>query len=121
MAEDLRLLKELAGLTHTPKDKSVVAYADSLLKAIESSGGEIGVRKNIGSGLKNPRSAADWVREERREAVFLAVLGKSKKEMLNAVVKTKLGFAWYIQLPGKKAVPLLDWLKDHHPETKVLL
>jgi hypothetical protein len=121
LAEDLRQLKELAGLTHAAKDKSVVAYAESVLKAIESSGGEIGMRKNVGSGLKNTRPAADWVREERREAVFLAVLGKSKKEMLNAIVKNKLGFAWYIQLPGQKSVKLLDWLKENHAETKGLV
>jgi hypothetical protein len=121
LSEDLKQLKELAGISQVPRDKSVVAYAESVLKLIESSGGEIGVRKNVGSGLKNLRPAADWVREERREAAFLAVLGKSKKQMLDGIVKTKLGFSWYVQLPGKKPMTLLAWLKENHAETKELV
>jgi len=66
------------------------------------------------------RPAADWVRDERREAAFLAVLGKSKKQMLDGIVRTKLGFSWYVQLPGKKPVKLLDWLKENHAETREL-
>jgi hypothetical protein len=121
LSEDLKQLKELAGVSHVPRDRSVVAYADSVLKRIESSAGEIGVKKNVGSGLKNVRPAADWVREERREAAFLAVLGKSKKQMLDGIVRTKWGTSWFIQAPGQKPVRLLDWLKENHPETRELL
>jgi hypothetical protein len=120
LAEDVRQLKELAGLTHTPRDKSVTAYATSLLSLVESSGGEIGLKKTVGRGLKDSKAAVDWVRTERREVLFLTLLGRSKKELLNGIVKTKLGFNWYIQIGDKPPVKLLDWLRENHPETKAL-
>jgi hypothetical protein len=98
----------------------VVAYAESVLQKIGSSGGVIGVKKNIGKGLKNTRPAAEWVEAERREAALMAVLGRSKKQMLQAIVTTKLGFNWYIQLPGKPPITLLDWLRENHEETKAM-
>ncbi len=120
LAEDVRQLKELAGLNRTPRDKTVAAYADSLLKQVAASGGVIGVKKTVGRGLKNPRSAADWVAAERREAVILTLLGRTKKEVLKAIVTTKFGFPWYIQFPDREPVKLLDWLKENHPETRAL-
>jgi hypothetical protein len=121
LAEDVKRLKDLlAGASTVSRDKSVVDYAESVLKAIEKSDGVIGVTKNVGSGLKNTRKAEDWVREERREVTFLIILGKSKKQVLDGIVKTKLGFSWHIQLPGKKPMTLLEWLKKNHPETAAL-
>lgn len=120
LTEDVKQLKELAGLGKAPRDKGVVAYAEGVLKFIESSGGEVGTKKTVGTGLKNVRPAAEWAHEERREAVFLAVLGKSKQQMLDGIGKTKLGFSWYIQWPGKKPVRLVDWLRENHAETKAL-
>src|SRR5262249_51165853 len=120
LAEDVRQLKELAGLTNAPRDKGVTAYASSVLEKIASSGGVVGVRKTMGKGLKNTVPAAEWVAGERREALFLVVLGRSRKEMLKAIVTTKLGFSWYIQLPGQEPVKLLDWLRENHPPTKEL-
>jgi hypothetical protein len=120
LAEDVRQLKELAGLGNKPRDKTVAAYADSVLKHIAASGGVIGVKKTVGRGLKNTRPAADWVAAERREAVFLTLLGRGKKELLQSIGKTRLGFYWYIQLPGQEPVRLLDWLRETHPETKEL-
>jgi hypothetical protein len=120
LAEDIRQLKELAGLKAVPRDKNVVAYAESVLQKVAASGGEIGVKKTIGKGLKNTRPATEWVDAERREAALMAILGRSKKQMLQSIVTTKLGFYWYIQLPGKQPVRLLDWLKENHEETRNL-
>jgi hypothetical protein len=120
LAEDIRQLKELAGMAKGARDKGVVAYAESVLKAIAASGGEIGVRKTVGRGLKNKRPAAEWVEDERREAALMAILGRSKKQMLQAITRTKLGFAWSIELPGQEPVRLLDWLRENHAETKQL-
>jgi hypothetical protein len=120
LAEDIRQLKELAGLKAVPRDKNVVAYAESVLQKIAASGGQIGTKKTVGKGLKNPRPAAEWVEAERREAALMAILGRSRKQMLQAIVTTKLGFHWYIELPGQKPVRLLDWLKENHEETRVL-
>ena len=120
LAEDIRQLKELAGLKAVPRDRNVVVYAESVLQKIASSGGVIGLKKNLGKGLKNPQPATDWVEAERREAALMAVLGRSKKQMLQAIVKSKLGFSWFIQLPGQKPVKLLDWLRENHEETRGL-
>lgn len=123
LAEDVKRLKELlAGSSLVKHDDSVVAFANGVLNAIEKADGVIGVTKNVGSGLKDTRKAEDWVREERREVFWLAaVRGKSKKEIVEGIVKTKLGFSWHIQLSGsKKHVTLLEWLKKNHPETAAL-
>jgi len=120
LAEDIRQLKELAGLTSGKRDEGLVAYANSLLKKIESSGGTIGVKKLTGRGLKNTQPAAEWAAGARKEAVLLTILAKSKKEMLTRLGKTKLGLNWYIELPSKDPVPLIDWLRETHAETKAL-
>jgi hypothetical protein len=120
LAEDVRQLKELAGVTNTVRDKNLVAYANSVLKMIESSGGVIGVKKTFGQGLKNTRPAAEWAVGARKEALFLSLIVKSKKEMLTRLARTKFGSPWYIELPGKEPRTLLDWLKENHPESREL-
>lgn len=120
LAEDIRQLKELAGLSHNPRDKNLIAYADDVLKTIEATGGVIGVHNNIRAGLKNTKPVKDWVSGARKEALFLTLLVSTKKDMARRLAKTKLGFNWYIQPPGKSPKPLLDWLKANHPETKQL-
>lgn len=120
LSEDIRQLKELAGISSNKRDENLVTYANGLLRVIEKSGGQIGVKKVVGSGLKNTSSAQEWAVSARKEALFLTLLVKSRKEMLTRLGKTKLGLNWYMELPGKSPVPLIDWLKEHHPETKSL-
>jgi hypothetical protein len=91
-----------------------------VLETIDKSGGVIGVKKFVGSGLTGTRPANEWVTGERKEALFMTLLAKSKKDMLNAIVKTKTGRSWYIQLPDKEPMTLLDWLRENHAETKKL-
>jgi hypothetical protein len=120
LAEDIRQLKELAGLTQNPRDKNLVAYADSLLARIEETGGVVGVSKNLGPGLKNTAPVKEWVNGARKEALFLTLLVRSKKEMATRLARTKLGFHWWIQEPNKEPVRLIEWLREQHPETKQL-
>src|SRR6516162_10894292 len=82
LAEDIRQLKELAGVTTSVRDKNLVAYATSVLDAIEVSGGTIGVKKTLGKGLKSPVPAKEWVVGARKEALFLTVLASSKKDFV---------------------------------------
>lgn len=117
LAEDIRQLKELAGLTQNPRDKNLIAYADGALSAIEAAGGVIGVSKNVGSGIKNTVPVKEWISGARKEALFLTLLVRSKKEMANRLAKTKLGFHWWIQPPGKEPMRLIEWLRANHPET----
>jgi hypothetical protein len=120
LAEDIRQLKQLAGLTGKPRDEGLVAYANSLLNAIAATKGVVGTRKVIGKGLTGTRPAAEWVVAARREALFQVLFVSSKKEMLDRLTKTKLGWSWYLELPGKPAVPLADWARANHAESKDL-
>lgn len=117
LAEDIRQLKELAGLTQNPRDKNLIAYTDSLLKRIEAAGGVIGVSKNVGGGIKNTVPVTEWLSGARKEALFLTLLVRSKKEMAQRLCRTKLGFHWWIQPPGQEPTRLVDWLRANHPET----
>jgi hypothetical protein len=118
LAEDIRQLKELAGVTTSVRDKNLVAYATSVLDAIEVSGGTIGVKKTLGKGLKSPVPAKEWVVGARKEALFLTVLASSKKDFVTRLTRNKFHFLWYIQLADSEPVTLADWLKANHPATK---
>jgi ABC-type transporter Mla subunit MlaD len=121
LAEDVRQLKELAGLDSKVRDQNLVAYANSVLKKVETSGGTVGKKKTIGHGLKNARPAAEWAVGARKEALLLSLLVGSKKEMLRRLARTAvLGSDWYIQTPGKPAVTLYEWIKENHPESRGL-
>ena len=121
LAEDIRQLKELLGVAHTARDQNLVAYADSVLKSIEASGGTMGLKKSLGgSGLKHPVPAREWAVGARKEAVYLTVVAKSKKELVTRLANNWLGSPWYIQVEGKDPVKLLDWLKLHHAATEEL-
>jgi len=121
LAEDIRQIKELLGVAHSARDQNLVAYADSVLKSIEASGGSIGLKKSLGgSGLKQPLPAKEWAVGARKEAVYLTVVAKSKKELVTRLANNWLGSPWYIQIEGREPVKLLDWLKVHHAATKEL-
>jgi hypothetical protein len=121
LTEDIRQLKELLGVAHTARDQNLVAYADSVLKSIEASGGTMGLKKSLGgSGLKHPVPAREWAVGARKEAVYLTVVAKSKKELVTRLANNWLGSPWYIQVEGKDPVKLLDWLKLHHAATEEL-
>src|SRR5262249_49336432 len=111
LAEDIRQLKELAGVTSSVRDKNLVAYATSVLDTIEASGGSIGVKKTLGKGLKSPVPAKEWVVGARKEALFLTVLASSKKDFVTRLTRNKFHFPWYIQLADTEPVTLADWLK----------
>lgn len=121
LAEDIRQLKELAGVAHTARDQNLVKYATSVLEAIDVSGGTIGLKKALGgSGLKSTLPAKEWVVAARKEALVLTAITKSKKELLNRLATNKFGSPWMIQLPDQQPVSLLDWLKANHAATKEL-
>jgi hypothetical protein len=115
LADDIRQLKELAGVGSTKRDENLVAYTNGVLKLIASSGGTIGEKKVVGRGLKNVKPAAEWVAGRRKWALYWMLRVTSKKEMVARICKGA-----YIELPGKEPVPLIDWVRENHPETKAL-
>jgi hypothetical protein len=122
LAQDIRQLKELAGVNSTARDKGLVAYANSVLGRIESSGGTIGLKKLGRRGLKDTLPAREWVAGARKKAAVLTVLSGSRKEVLTGLARTKYGYGshWYIQVGGEEPQRLLDWVKANHPQSKEL-
>ncbi len=120
LSQDIRQLKELAGVSSTARDKSLVAYADSALDEIQQSGGTIGLKKTFGSGLKSELPAKEWVVGARKEALILTVLAKSKAELLERLSHNKFGSDWFIQIGEAEPLTLQAWLKEHHAATKEL-
>ena len=121
LAEDIRQLKELAGVSAVARDKNLVAYATSALDRIESSGGTIGLKKAFGTKwLKNPVPAREWVVGARKEAVVLTILANSKSEFATRLTRNKFHSPWYIQIGDNEPMSLLDWLKANHQATKEL-
>jgi len=120
LVEDIRQLKELAGVSNVARDKSLVSYADSVLDFLQASGGTIGVTKTFSSGLKSTLPAKEWVVAARKEAVFLSAVTTSKSEMLRRLSQTKFGFEWYIQVGAEPPAPLETWLRANHPASKEL-
>ncbi len=120
LSEDIKQLRDLAGVASgTPRDRTLVAYADSILDFIESTDAQIGLEKKIiGSGLKSLMPAQEWVVDARKEALWLTFRAKSRNELLERLCKNKFGSSWFIEFEAKEPLPLLDWLKENHPETK---
>jgi hypothetical protein len=122
LAGDIRQMRELLVGSHSPRDMNLVTYANSVLKSIEASNGKIGLKKlPPAKGLKSTLPAKDWVAGARLEAAFLTVVAKSKKELVTRLSKNKFGLNWYMEQDGKDPIPLLDWLKTNHAESKQVL
>jgi hypothetical protein len=115
LADDIKQLKELAGLGGTKRDENLVAYTNGVLKTIAASEGTVGAKKVVGKGLKSTQPAAEWVAGKRKWTTLMLLKFKSKKEVVIWLTK-----GWYIEFPNKEPVPLLQWLIQHHDETKAL-
>ena len=116
LAEDMRNLRDLAGATG--RDRSLAVFADRLLDKIESSGGRIGLKKLLGSGLKDELSAEEWAVSARKEGLWLAFRAKSQTELLERLCANKYGSTWMIRLGNEDPQPLHDWLSKSLPETE---
>lgn len=121
VSQDIEALRDLVGLTSTPSDRSLIRYADSILDFLEAQpGAQIGLAKVVGSGLKDTLSAADWARDSRKEALWLTFRASSKRELLERLAANKFGAAWHFTAPGIAPLPLLDFLRLNHPDSKGL-
>lgn len=121
LSQDIKEVRDLAGVNTGSRDKSLVRYADSLLDLIEKQKANIGKKKLLGKTLKDPRPAAEWVVGARREAVYQSFRVHSKREMLEKLCTTAIaGRDFYIQFEGQTPQKLIDWAKANHPETRAL-
>ena len=121
LAADIRQLKELVGVGGGSRETNLVAYASGVLRAIEDSGGTVGVKKTFGGkGLTKTLPAKEWAAGARKEALYLAVVSHSKAELVTRLCRTLFDSDWYIQVGKGEPVKLLDWLRANHPPTHEL-
>lgn len=120
VAKDIESLRDLAGFAGGPNNRSLVRYADSALDFLAAQHGEVGLRKVVGSGLKDTMSVQDWVRDTRREALWLTFRADTEAELLDCLGHNKFGTPWLFAAPGAAPVAIVDYLKQHHPESKTL-
>jgi hypothetical protein len=118
LAEDVRQLKDLAGLSATVRDQGLVAYADSVLEFLENAPIKIGTKKLVGKGLSDPTPAKDWCVAARKKAVLLMTISRSKQDFLTRLGDKVLGTQWYVQEGAGEPMLLVDWLRAHHPDSK---
>ncbi len=121
LSDDIKQLRDLAGISDQTRDRSLVAFADNMLDAIEASGGKIALNKKFfGSGLKDIIDAKEWVVAARKEALLQTFRSKSKAELLDRLCKNKYGSDWMFQSGDSEALSLFDWLKQNHPDAKAV-
>lgn len=117
LSDDIKQLRDLAGISGQARDRSLVGFADQLLDAIESSGGKVALNKKFfGSGLKDVIDAKEWVVAARKEAVLQTFRAKSKAEILKRLCKNKFGSDWMFQSGESEPIPLIDWLAQNVPD-----
>ena len=72
------------------------------------------------AGLKGELPAQEWAAGARKEAVFLVAVVRSKRELAARLAANKFGSPWYLRVGDAEPVPLLDWLREHHPPSRDL-
>ena len=120
VSKDIESLRDLTGLTTGTGDRSLVQYADSILDFLETQQGKIGRTKTLGDGLKDVVPVQDWVAGARKEALWLSFRADTKQELLDRLGKTKFGEHWMFAPASGAPVPLIDFLKQQHPDSKGL-
>ncbi|MDQ3368306.1 MAG: hypothetical protein M3680_23010 [Myxococcota bacterium] len=121
VSRDIEALRDLLGVSATSGDRSLVQYADSVLDFLDAqTTGQVGLTKVVGTGLKDVVAIQDWVRDARKEALWLTFRASSKAELLDRLAHTKFGSAWHYTAPGIPATPLAQFVKLNHAASKGL-
>ncbi|MBA3542223.1 MAG: hypothetical protein H0T79_21590 [Deltaproteobacteria bacterium] len=118
LTKDVEALRDLAGIASTPRDRSLVVYADSVLDFLDAQQGKIGVEKVLGKELKDLVPVQEWVTAARKEAVWLTFRANSKHELLDRLGKTKFGSDWFFAPADGPPVRLIEFLEQTHPASK---
>ncbi len=121
LSQDIKQLRELVVGDQTTRDANIVAYETEILKLIENSGGKIGTKKLIGTGLSDPVPAREWVARERKLALWDQARSSSKADLLNRIGRsTVMNRTWYIDTGDKSTKSLVDWVKANHAPSRDL-
>lgn len=119
LAHDIRQVRELLGMEDRGSPIGLVAFANEVLREVESSGGEIGTKPTLkmlsNKKITDLRPAREWAVGARREAALQVLRVHSRRELLDRLCRTVLGYDWMIQIDDR-VEPLKDWLLAQHPE-----
>ena len=119
LSQDIKQLRELVVGDQTTRDENIVAYETEVLKLIENSGGKIGTKKLIGTGLSDPVPAREWVARERKLALWDQARSSSIADLLNRIGRSAvMNRVWYIDTGEKAPKSLVDWVKANHAPSR---
>ncbi len=123
LAEDVELIKSVAGLDAGQSDRGVrglATYADELQKVLsEKTAGksvEVMKEKVIGKKLEVVESAEEFLVGLSKEMVTLVLLAKSKQEILDRACHTMRPrrTPFYLRFPDQEPVLLEEFLRANH-------
>ena len=97
LSQDMKNLRDLAGVRGGHTDRSFVTFADEILDALEKSGGQVGLMpKLFGKELKETVDVKEWVVGARKEALWLSFRVRSRRELWEKISHNMYGSAWYL-------------------------
>ena len=121
LSQDVKQLRELVVGDGSAREGNTVAYATEVLRLLENSGGKIGVKKVVGTGLADPIPAREWVTRERTSSLWDLARSRSKADLLERIGHSAvLNRVWYIDTGEKDLIALADWVKANHPPSQEL-
>lgn len=110
---DIDKLRDLLG-AGTPRDRSLVAFADGVLDFLDAQPGQIGLDKLVGDGLKDLVDVPAWVAAARKEALWLSFRATSKADLLARLAKNRYGSDWWYAPPSGPPVKLAELVLQQH-------
>lgn len=129
LAEDVELIKSVAGLNAEQSDRGVrglATYADELQKVLaeQTAGKNVEVMKEkvIGKKLEVVESADEFLVGLSKEMVTLVLFAKSKQEILDRACHTRRPrrTPFYLRFPDQEPVLLEDFIRANHPASAAL-
>ena len=129
LAEDVELIKSLAGLDAEQADRGVrglATYADAIQKVLGdlTEGQEVHVLKEkvIGKKLEVVEPVEAFLVGLSREMVTLVLFAKSKQEILERACTSgpPRRKPFFLKFPGEEPISMKAFIKQNHPESASL-
>lgn len=129
LAEDVELIKSLAGLNAEQSNKGfrgLATYADEIQKVLaeQTAGQDVEVMKEevFGNDLQVVETMDEFLVGLSKEMVTLVLLAKSKEEILDKACHSSRPRRkpFYLRFPGQEPVSMMEFIKRHHPESAAL-
>lgn len=126
LAEDVALIKSVAGMDQEQQERGVrglATYADQIQRLLAEKtrglGAVIMKEKVIGKRLEEVESIEEFLVGLSKEMVTLVLLAKSRQEILDRACHSSppRRTPFFLKLPDSEPVQLIDFIRQHHPES----